>query len=80
MADAVALADGLAVLLVVEVGLAVVFAVEEAEAFAVTLAVAFVVTFTVGVGDGFLVAAFAVALSNESAITATKSFLNRDPI
>ena len=80
MADAVALADGLAVLLVVEVGLAVVFAVEEAEAFAVTLAVAFVVTFSVGVGDGFLVAAYALPLNNETASTATKSFLNLDPI
>ena len=52
----------------------------EAEAFVVTLGVALVVTFTVGVGDGFFVAAYALSLSNESAIRASKSFLNRDPI
>ena len=52
----------------------------EAETFVVALAVVLVVTFTVGVGDGFLVAAYALPLNNESAITATKSFLNLDPI
>ena len=41
----------------------------------VTFAVAFAVTLVVGVGDGFLVAAWAVPLISETAIIATKNFL-----
>ena len=79
-------------LLVVRVGLVVLFAVDFAAAFAVTLEVTFGValvvalvvalnvTCTVGVADGFLVAANAVPFSNETANTAIKNFLNHDPI
>ena len=57
---------------------------EAADALAVGFEVGFVVAFTVllvvGVGVGFLVAALALPPISENAITATRSFLNLDPI
>jgi hypothetical protein len=38
------------------------------------------VALAVAVGDGFLVAAFALPLISENATSATRVFLNHDPI
>ena len=66
------------------VAFAVDLTVEAADALAVGFGIGFVVAFTVllavGVGVGFLVAAFALPPTSEKAITATRSFLNLDPI